>query len=124
MQPAPQDLSIYQGDSFDFFFRVRERDWDPFTETYTAGPYVDLTGWTGKSQIRQTHEATDILAEFTVTFSNQATTPGGVLLTLTPAQTVALPAKGVWDVQLTNTAGEIRTFIAGSVTTSREVTRA
>lgn len=124
MQPAVQDLSIYQGDSYDFFFRVRERVYDPVMEEFTAGDYINLTGWVGKSQIRVTHDAVEVLAEFSVTLSDQTTTPGGVLLMLTPAQTAALPSKGVWDVQLTNTAGEIRTFIAGGVTVSREVTRA
>lgn len=131
MQPVTQDIEVYQGDTFDFFFRVREREWDAFNEVWVAGAYVDLTNWTGKSQIRQTHEATEVLAEFAVTISNQAVTPGGVLLVLTPAQTAALPPRPtapslppVWDIQLTNPAGEVRTFIKGNVLVSKEVTRA
>lgn len=131
MQPVLQDISVYQGDTFDFFFRVRERVWDPALEEYVAGNYINLTGWSGKSQIRASADATAVLAEFTVTISDQAVTPGGVLLVLTPAQTAALPATAsptvpaaIWDVQLTNGAGEIRTFIRGAVTVTREVTRA
>lgn len=124
MQPALQDLAIYQGDSYDFFFRVRERVYDPVLGDFVPGDYINLTGWSGKSQIRATVEATDVLAEFSVTFTDQTTAPGGVLLRLTAAQTTALPPSGVWDVQLTNPAGEIRTFIAGRVTVAREVTRA
>ena len=124
MQPAVQDLTIYQGDSFDFFFRVRDRTYDVALEEFVPGAYINLTGWTGKSQIRATPEATAVLAEMSVTLSNQSTTPGGVLLKLTSVQTAALPASGVWDVQLTNTAGEVKTFIGGRVVVPREVTRA
>lgn len=123
MQPAVQDLTIYQGDSFDFFFRVRERVYDALLQEFVAGAYINLTGWTGKSQIRATPDAADVLADFSVTISNQTTTPGGVLLRLTNAQTAALPPGGVWDVQLINTAGEVKTFIGGRVIVPREVTR-
>lgn len=125
MQPARQDLTIYQGDTYDFFFRVRERVWNAEIKEFQPGAYIDLTGWTGKSQIRATPDATAVLAEFAVTISDQVATPGGVLLVLTPVKTTALPTSGgVWDVQLTNVAGEIRTFIAGKVTVFPEVTRA
>lgn len=131
MQPVPQDIDIYRGDFFDFFFRVRERVWDPATETYIGGAYVNLTGWTGKAQIRATKDAVAVLAEFTVTFSNQATVPGGVLFTLSGVQTAALPltpappaSPAVYDMQLTNAAGEPRTFVAGFARVEGDVTRA
>ena len=125
VQPAAQDLTIYQGDTYDFFFRLRERVWDSGSETYVAGSYIDLTGYTnGKAQIRATPADSTVLAEFTVTLSNQSTIPGGVLLTLTASQTAALPTTGgVWDVQLTSPTAEIRTYIAGAVRVLPEVTR-
>lgn len=124
MQPVVQDISIYKGDSFDFFFRVRNRVFDPATQTYVPGTYVDLTSWTGKSQIRATEDTPTVIAEFTVTIANQATAPGGVLLSLSPAITSGLPPTGgKWDVQLTNPTAEVRTFIRGSVLVTKEVTR-
>lgn len=124
MQPASQDLEIYQGDTFTFFFRLRNRVWDEETQTYIGGTYIDLTNYTGKAQIRATADDPTVLQELTVTLANQATLPGGVLVSLTAAQTAALPTTGgVWDVQLTSPTSEVQTFIAGRVTVTREVTR-
>jgi len=124
VQPVTQGITVYQGDTFDFFFRVRNRVYDVATSAYIAGTYVDLTGWTGKAQIRANADAAVVLAEFSVTISNQITTPGGVLLVLTPALTAALPATGgFWDVELTNAVAEVRTFIAGAVTVTKQITR-
>jgi len=119
VKPATQDLEIYKGDTVEVFFRVRGKESDG-----SPGPYVDLTGSTAKSQIRATAASPTPLAEFTCTLSNQATTPGGVLLTLTPVQTQDIAeTQGVWDVQITNAAGEVRTYLAGKVTFVNEVTR-
>lgn len=124
MQPSPQDITIYQGDNYDFFFRLRERVWDAGLGDYVAGAYIDLTGWTGRSQIRANATAAAPLAEFAVTLSDQTATPGGVLLTLTPEQTAALPpGTAVWDVELTNNVAEVHTYIAGRVNVSAQVTR-
>lgn len=125
MQPAQRDITLYQGDTYSFFFRVRERVWDDFTSQWVPGDYVDLTNWSGKSQIRATHGSAGVLAEFTVVFPNQVTTRGGVLLTLTKEMTSAITATtGVWDVELVNATNERRTFISGTVTIRPEVTRA
>ena len=124
MQPVPQDIQVFQGDNYDFFFRVRNAVYNSVTQTYSAGTYVVLTGYTGKAQIRATPTATALLAEFAVIIPDQTLTPGGVLATLTPVQTAALPsAGGVWDLQLTNGTGEVRTFVAGKVIVTQEVTR-
>lgn len=130
MQPVSQDISIYRGDAFDFYFRIRYRVWNPALNGglggYEAGDGVDLTGWSGLAQIRADEDAGSTLGVFTITFANQAdmNTRGGVLLTLTGAQTQALPATGgVWDVQLTNTLSEPRTFYKGAVTVTKDVSR-
>jgi hypothetical protein len=121
--PASQDITIYQGDTWDdLFFRVRNRVYNSSTGEYEAGSYVDLTGYTAKAEIRPTPGGNLIVA-MTVTLSNQSTTPGGVLLSLTPTQTAGLPTSGgVYDVQLTSGAGVKRTYLAGKVTVIPEVT--
>lgn len=118
VKPGTHDLDIYKGDSFELFFRIRETDvnGDP------AG-YVNLTGRVPKAQIRASASSGTVLAEFTAALADQTTAPGGVLLTLTPAQTAAL-TNGVWDVQLTTTAtGDTKTYLRGTVTVTDEVTR-
>lgn len=118
VKPGTHNLEIYKGDSFEIFFRIRNTDanGDP-------AAYVDLTGRVPKAQVRASASAGTVLAEFTATLANQTTAPGGVLLTLSPAQTAAL-TNGVWDVQLTTTAtGETKTYLRGTVMVMDEVTR-
>jgi hypothetical protein len=117
--PATLDITIYQGDDFSFSFRVRTKNPDG-----TTGAYVDLTGYTPAAQIRATEAATSSLADFTATIDDQVATPGQVTLSLTNVQTTALPTTGgVWDVQLTDGAGKIQTYIKGAVTVIAQVTR-
>jgi hypothetical protein len=126
VRPAVQDIEIYRGDAFSFFFRVAM--YDPVTKAKTG--YEDLSGWTGVAQIRASRDAASPLASFVVTFANQASYTGGVLLTLSSTTTSALNLGnnidsgviGSWDVQLTNTLGEPNTFIQGSVTLTKDVT--
>lgn len=126
MIPAPVDITLRRGDTKLIFFRVRQRTWDNALGKWVPGAYRDLTGWSVLSQIRVTADAPDPpLATFSVTLSNQATTPGGVTLRLAPAVTSALdlPEGGVWDVQLTDGAGDVFTYIAGAVSFEKDVSR-
>lgn len=115
MIPVGRNLTLYQGDSFDFTFRLRQKNSDG-----TAGDYVDLTGVTPKAQIRATQDDSAVLMEFTAALTSN---PGEVTLTLTPTQTAAL-ANGVWDVQLTFPDGQVKTYLAGTIKAIKEVTRA
>lgn len=118
-KPATLDIEVYKGDDFSVFFRVRELNQDQ-----TPGAYVNLTGGTGKAQVRQTEDNANVEAEFTVTLSNQTTTPGGVLCELSSAQTSAFAfTTGVWDVQVTGADSKVKTYLKGKVTVIKEVTR-
>jgi hypothetical protein len=130
MIPYPKDIKVRRGDTKRIFFRVRERVWNPALNGgaggWEAGPYRDLTGWTVLAQIRETTESAEPTATFTTTLSNQTTTPGGVELKLAPAVTAAmtLPAAGGgWDVQLTDLAGDVHTYIEGKVTFEKDYSR-
>jgi hypothetical protein len=116
--PAKFDPEIYQGDSWDLFFRVKARD---------AGGnlvYQDLTGSTAKAQFRVAASATTILAELTCTLSDQVATTGGVLVRLSPAQSAGLvPGNAKWDCEISYPNGDKRTVLAGDVTVTAEVTR-
>jgi hypothetical protein len=114
--PGTYDIQIYQGDTFRVFFRLRDE----------GGTYIDLTGQIAKAQIRSNTDAPTVLAEFSTSIPDQSVLAnrGSVLLTLTSAQTSALTTGGVWDVQLQVTAtGEVNTYLRGTVTVVKEVTR-
>lgn len=127
--PKTEDISLYRGDTFEFFFRLRDDVeavvGDPLS---TVSTYRDLTGYTSKAQVRNAVQV--VLAEFTATVVNQTVARGGVLLTLSPAQTTAMPvptnesvAIGVWDVQLTSPGGTVTSYIRGSVYIGEDTTR-
>lgn len=121
--PAPKDLTIYQGDSFDLLVRVKGRN-----AATGVMEYLNLTGVTPKAQVRANEAATQVLAEITCTITDQVATPGGVLLHLDPAitQTIALTTtqKHKWDLQLQWSATEVRTVLKGNVSVESDVTRA
>lgn len=116
MQPAVKNLVIYQGDSFDFWFRLRVKNSDPVQ-------YVDLTGYTGLAQIRADEDSPDVIAEFTVEITDQTVTLGRVNVSLTPAQTTALTdIPMMWDIELTGPTGN-HTYMKGAVQLVKQVSR-
>ena len=119
MKPATHNIEIYKGDTYTKFIRIRSKD-----ENGDPGPYVDLTGATPKAQIRLNEDDTEVKAEFTATLGNQTTFPGSINLLLTATQTRALTAVNhVWDMEVTHADGSVRTYLKGSVTVIKEVTR-
>lgn len=117
--PGEQDLTIRQGDTFNFPFTVQ-----------VGGAAVDLTSITPACKIRDGIGGTVL-----VTASAVITTPlaGLVTVSLTKAQTAALAAPvgstadqrivaiGYYDVDLTD-GTSTRTIIGGRVNLYREVT--
>jgi hypothetical protein len=83
---------------------------------------LDLTGWTGKAQIRPAVGGI-VLVEFTVTIEDQVESPGQFTVSATDEITAEIEVTaGVWDVQFTK-AGEVRTMLAGAVVIIPDVTR-
>jgi hypothetical protein len=126
--PYPKDITIRRGDSKRIFCRIRERLWDPSANGglggYVPGDYRDLTGWVGKAQVRTTEDSATVVAEFTVTLSDQTATPGGVTLYLAPATTAGITVDTAkWDFQFTDAASDVWTYAAGAVTIVKDVTR-
>jgi hypothetical protein len=116
------NIEIYQGDSRDIFFRVKRK----VSSNPDSYEYIDVTGCTVLSQIRPSYSSEVVLATFQGTIANQSTSRGGVLLHLDPTVTSSLlPGQAaVWDCQLTFPGGgEVKTFLAGRVTVTPEVSR-
>lgn len=114
MTPLTRNLVIYRGDTFSLTVTFK-------TETLVANVLdpVDLTGATARAQIRPTADSDEVLAEFDCEVDGPT---GTVTVTLTPEQTTDL-VNGLWDLQLTFSSGVVRTFLKGSVTTLKEITR-
>lgn len=88
----------------------------------SAGP-VDLTGYSGRGQVRRSKSKTSAkLADFTVTVVAPAT--GGIVrITLPASVTAAITVSGFFDIEL-YTAGdaEVVRLVKGRVTLDKEVT--
>ena len=104
--PQPVHLDLYQGD--DFFLDIVVRNDD--------GTDADLTGWTARSQIRETPDSTQILCTFDIDIEDNI-----VHLHLPNTESVRLTSVCVWDCQIVS--GEIYTLTAGNVRAPRRVTR-
>jgi len=118
-KPAEYAIELYQGDSYDLYFRVSQRGVSGLME------YRDLTGSTVRGQIRPTKESSTVLATFVCTLADQGVNTGGVLIHLDPAVTKALSfTTAVYDIEIEFAATDISTVLAGPVTLLKEVTRA
>lgn len=133
MVPGRSHITLYQGDDFSYYFRLRGATWNPALNSgaggWVPGAYLNLTGHTVKAQVRKTAEDESVLAEFEFTLAAQSgDTLGGVLLTLAGDATAAVPPtipgkEWVWDVEITKPDGSNDTYLSGKVRTLAQVTR-
>lgn len=108
-RPKPVDLQLYAGDDVTLEVTV--------TDNATPPAPIDLTGYTALAQLRGTADAA-ISVDFDATITTNV-----ISLTLAGADTTAMPAKGVWDCQVTSATGAVTTLCAGKVTVTAEVSR-
>lgn len=107
------DLVIEQGATFSLTITLKKPNKLPF----------DLTGYTGRSQIRKNYAATDVIASFSVAVPSPQK-DGKVVMSLTDEQTAALAIiSGVYDLELESPTGEVTRVLQGKVVVSPEVTR-
>lgn len=112
--PANYPITLYRGDT---------RVWmDEFSDGATGDP-IDLSGYTFVAQIRESREASDVLAEMTVDDSEAEL--GRLTRTLSATDSGALPiGSAFWDLQATRTAdGFVRTYLAGRVRVTGDISR-
>lgn len=132
MIPIVKNQFVRFGDTHQIFFRIRERQFNSSTNQWEPGPYRDLTGWAFKAQVRTDLDTPAVLYEYTVTLGNQADLTvgrGSVFLEAEAATTKALrnlnpvPTEGVYDVEATTPQGDVFTYIEGTITFKKDVTR-
>lgn len=100
------DMVFTQGDSFSVIFDF------PFS----------LSQYTPKAQIRMFPESAITIAEFTITPLDEA--DGRIELSLTPEQSIKVPLRAYWDLQLSSDDGTfVETYMRGSVFCQRQVTK-
>lgn len=115
--PGRYDFTIYQGANFDTTLTWK---------TGTPATAVNLSGYTGRMQVRESVASTAVALELTT--SNGRMTLGGaagtIALAITAADTTTLtPGFYVFDVELVSGGGVVTRLLEGRVTVSAEVTR-
>ena len=109
--PNNYDLSVYEGDTVKFTVTIKDSN----------NVATDLTGYDAKAQLKTGYSDASPI-DFVCTITTP--TSGVVTVYLAPATTAALdPSKSyIWDFQLTDPGGDVRTYLAGDVTVVPEVT--
>lgn len=109
--PDNVDIEIYEGDDLDFEMEVRD----------AANTLVNLTGYTAKGQVKTSYAD---LSPLTLVTTIPTPTNGIVKVSLANTVTAGLTAGGdyIYDIQLTNPSGKIRTYLTGDIIVLPEVT--
>lgn len=111
LRPKRFDLEVYQGDTFTFNLVLKGN----------GGTPLDLTGWTALAQIKKADGSAGETPALDLTVG---TTDGKVTISLSGTETGLLePGSGPYkyDVQLTDTAGNKRTFIGGTIVITEDI---
>ena len=91
------------------------------------GTPVDITGWSARMQVRQTHASTSSVLDLTsLAGSISVDGPRGtVTVNVGATQTAALPAPflGVYDLEIASPGGTVIRLVEGSCRITPEVTR-
>lgn len=107
---AKANIIINQGTTFSTTINLTDDNGDP----------INLTGYTGRSQMRK-HYTSSNSQSFTVSLNSSE---GIVTLALTASQTANLTAgRYVYDVEVISAANVVSRIVEGIVTVTPEVTR-
>lgn len=117
--PAKLNLTIYQGATF-----RKRMVW----KVKKTGVPVDLTGCTARMQVREEIESPIVLLSLTTENGGIALggVDGTVDLYLDDGDTEAIKSwqSGKWDLEVVHPGGDVTRLVQGSISVSREVTRA
>jgi hypothetical protein len=83
---------------------------------------MDLTGYTPRMQVRDTHDSSTVLLTVTCSVSNAS---GGIIRLQSTATTTSGIEEGiyVYDLEIESSTGVVTRLLQGNVTVTPEVTR-
>jgi hypothetical protein len=111
MSAGSYNFTLEQGATLDRTVTVQE-----------SGSAMNLTGYTPRMQVRETHDSTNILLTVTCSVSNAS---GGIIRLQATATTTASIEEGiyVYDLEIESGTGVVTRLLQGNVTVTPEVTR-
>ena len=104
------DLVVRRGETFRRVLRLKK-----------GGEAIDLTGWTGKAQIRPEPDSAELVCEMELTIVPEE----GKVVMIIPLSVTAGISSGVysWDIRLTDGEGIARYYTGGAVKVMPTVTK-
>lgn len=109
LKPKRYDIEIYQGDTFGFALQFKD----------STNALINVTGWSALAQIKNSDGTPAPTAAFTTVIG---TTDGKITIKLTDVQSGDLPeGEYKYDVQVTDSAGNKRTYIGGRITVVEDI---
>ena len=116
MPHAIKDLMIDKGSTFRYKFVRKLKE--------TMQP-VDMTGYTGRMQIRTSAKATEVLKELTTENGGMTIVGGEITLYMSATDTASITATRpcIYDLEVVAPNSDVTRLVGGHVTWSPEVTR-
>lgn len=119
--PGNYDLTIYRGDTFDMDFIYATVTATDGSGNPTEWTVINMTGGTLLAEIRQTTVYGSTLLE-TFTIANFVPTSGSFSIQLAPSATNGVSwTQGFYDIQFTDSNGNVSTLCYGTVTIMDDV---
>ena len=112
--PGTYDISIYRGDTYEWWFSLKALD----PALGSLAP-VNITGWRFKAEIRASPDS-PLLASMQEMARDDAA--GTVAMRLTHDQSRLVTGSGVWDLEGIMPDGWVRTCLRGRVSLVTDVT--
>lgn len=124
MAAGKLNLNIEQGATFFKTFTLKD----------SLGVEINLTGYTFSGKIRQRYDAPSVVATFTCAVLNQTSFEGQFTITLTAAETAAIPVdpsktvlrdltEYLYDIEAIKPDSTVDRILEGKALVSPEVTR-
>lgn len=117
--PGQYDLVLYRGDYRSIPMQFRQ----PVSGGGDGTEPVDITGLDWAAQIRETYDAEQVVATFTINVVNAQDGLIDVTLPTVEAKKFQSLKSAVWDLESTDAQGRKQTWVYGSVTIDPDVTR-
>ena len=117
MEPIKKSIEIFQGGALVKKFQVPDEDGNP----------LDMTGWTGRSQVRSAYNSESPLLDLTTANGGVIITTGYVSIYAPASDTDDLTATGntpaVYDVEVVDLEGEVYKIAYGNASILPEATK-
>ena len=114
MSAGAYDITCEQGATFSRTLTVKD----------SSGAVRDLSTYTARMQVRRTQSSSSTLIELTTENGRiSLNSSGQVALSISATDTASLSDRGIYDLELISSGGDVERLVEGNFTLALEVTR-